>query len=110
MYITDDRVEKALRYLVESVDDYAVAVSARYSLEKNEKGLIALLMKESGQTSAAAQEREAYASEKYAIHVTGLIEAIKREKGLVAKREVEMLVIELWRTQQANNRAVERVR
>lgn len=110
MLVSDERLEKALRYLITSVDEYADAIATLAGLEKNEKSLIATLMKASGQTSAAAQEREAYASEEYKIHVAGLVEAVRRKATLNAKRQAEELLIELWRSEQANNRALEKIR
>lgn len=108
--ISDERAEKALRYLVEDVDASAAARADRHAVEKYRESLKARLMKECGAESAAAQEREALAHPDYLQHLEAIKHAVFLDEKHRFKREVEMLVIEMWRTEQANARSAEKVR
>lgn len=101
--VSDSEVGKALDYLRDS----AVAIGSateRANLATNMTKHVKALEMKRFEGSAAAQEREAVASEKY-------LEAIKEEAvsaGEVAKarayREAAMARIDVWRTMSRNMR------
>ena len=74
-------------------------------LEEYRKSLKAILMKRSYEQTVNAQEREAYSAQEYIDLLKGLKEAVEREEevrwGLVAAQAR----IEVWRSQEATNRA-----
>jgi hypothetical protein len=102
--ISEEEVEKALTWLVENAVKAAQARANRLHLEEYRHTLKAMAMKESGETSAAAQEREAYASEAYCKHLQCLKDAVfEDEKYRLYYRAAEVK-IEAFRTLQANAR------
>ena len=68
----------------------------------------ALAMKASEEKSAAAQEREAYASKEYKAALAAEFEAHKEAETLKAKAEAAKATIETWRSANANQRSAER--
>jgi hypothetical protein len=86
----------------------AAAKAERVYLEEYRKSLKALLMKASQQTSAALQEREAYADESYISHIRALQIATEKEEALRWRMVVSQAAIEVWRSQEASNRAMDR--
>ena len=86
----------------------AQAKAERVYLEEYRKSLKALLMKASGQSSAALQERDAYADEQYIDHLKALRIAVEREESLRWRMVVGQTAIEVWRSQEASNRTIDR--
>lgn len=69
---------------------------------------IALLMQQAeiaGHKAVTAQEREAYAHPEYIELLHGLMAAIEQEESLKWKLELFKMRFEMWRTQQATQRA-----
>jgi hypothetical protein len=86
---------------------YGQAKAKRVYLEEYKKSLLALLMKDAerkGVTSVSGQEREAYSRKEYIDHLGALETSVENEetKRFEIKR-IEM-EIEVWRTEQANER------
>jgi hypothetical protein len=107
--IEDRDIEKVLDWLVHEGKDAAQARADRIYCEEFRKSLKAQLMKESGQETVSAQEREAYASPAYITHLKGLREAVfndERYRWLMTTAEAK---IEAWRTMQANQRIQSKV-
>ena len=102
--ITEHRVDQALHFLIETADEAAQARADLSSLEESKKSLKAVLMKEH-EGSIAAQEREAYADERYLQHTAGLKEATYNLHRLLLRREAAKATIDAWQTQSANQRA-----
>lgn len=102
--ITDEQAELALDFLKASAKAYAKAKAERIYIEEFRKSKKAILMKQSGDQSAAAQERDAYAHPEYQELLLGLKDAVENEENLRWKIASAELQIELWRTQSANNR------
>lgn len=103
--IDEDDIQRALDWLVKNATPAAKARAERQYLEEYRKVLKAQLMKASGEETAAAQEREAYANEAYANHLDVLriaVEADERFRWLTTAAEAK---IEVWRSEQANQRA-----
>lgn len=89
----------------------AQAKAKRVYLEEFRKSKKALLMKEAMLAkieAANAQEREAYAHPEYLEVLDGLAAAIETEETLKWRMEAARLRVEIWRTESANNRMVDR--
>jgi len=99
----------AIDYIIKNAGRFAKAKSERIYIEEYRKSLKAILMKQSGQTVIAAQEREAYAHEDYASLLAGLREAVETEEKLRWDLIAAQARVEVWRTEQANNRQQEKL-
>jgi hypothetical protein len=102
--ISDDDAEKALEFLKKSASAYAKAKAERIWLDEFRKSKKAILMKQSGDQSAAAQERDAYAHPEYQELLQGLKVAVENEENLRWKIASAELQISIWQTQSANSR------
>ena len=101
----------AVNYILKNSAEYAKAKSQRVYLEEFRKTKKALLMKDAlanGIEAANAQEREAYAHPEYQELLKGLAEAIETEETLKWNLEAARMRTDIWRTEQANNRTIER--
>jgi len=100
--------ELAIEYIFKHGKRYAQAKANRIYLEEYRKSLKAIIMKRSLETAVNAQEREAYSDLEYLQLLKGLKEAVEVEEevrwGLVAAQAR----IEVYRTQSANERAMDR--
>lgn len=104
--VTDEDVEEAIKYLSENADAAAKAIAEVEYLEAFRQSLKATLMKQSPESSAAAQERDAYAHPHYTAHLTAIrvaVENAERHKFLLAAKRA---IISAWQTQKANHRAL----
>lgn len=106
--IDPSRAQKAVQYLIDSAAEYGAAKAEAVRCDDMLRVIKALVMAQSNQTSAAAQEREAYASERYQEAVNAKFEAVKASETLRAKREAAIQTIEAWRSMNANQRSAER--
>ena len=107
--IRDDEIEKTLQWLIKNATPAAEARGTRHYLDEYRKSLKSMLMKKSGEETAAAQEREALASPEYVKHLEALRFAVvedERFRWLTTAAEAK---IEVWRSEQANQRAQGRV-
>lgn len=101
-------VEKTLSFIRKNARDYAAAKGDRVYLEQFRKSKKALLMVEAEKSGVkTGQEREsyAYAHDDYIQLLTALQIAVEKEEYLKLMIAGCHAKIELWRTQQANNRA-----
>ena len=99
----------AIDYIIKNAGRFAKAKSERIYIEEYRKSLKAILMKQSGQTVIAAQEREAYAHKDYEALLAGLREAVETEEKLRWDLIAAQARVEVWRTEQANNRSQEKL-
>ena len=97
----------AIEYLIKHGKEYAKAKAESTYLEEYRKSLKAILMQQAqvdGHQTAAAQEREAYADERYQDLLKGLKAAVEAEEevrwGLVAAQAR----IDVWRSQESSKR------
>lgn len=102
--ITQQRAEKATEWMVDNAVRIAEAKAHRDRCENRLRVVKALGMKASGEKSAAAQEREAYASDHYQQAVDELFDRTKDHEELIAKRDAARAVIEVWRSINSNLR------
>jgi len=103
-----DAPHAAVDFILKNAPLFAKAKSERVYLEEFRKSKKALLMKDAllrGIEAANAQEREAYADPEYLEVLKGLAEAIEREETLKWYLEAAKMKSDIWRTEQANNRA-----
>jgi hypothetical protein len=95
-------------FIYKTAPKYAKAKSERVYLEEFRKTKKALLMKACAETSIAAQEREAYADPEYQGVIDGIRIATEEEETLRWSLVAAQARIEIWRTNSANNRAMDR--
>ena len=95
----------AIDYIIKQGRHYAKARADRVYIEEYRKSLKALLMKQSGQDTIGAQEREAYAAPEYKELLEGLRAAVEEEEKLRWHLIAAQARVEVWRTEQANYRA-----
>jgi len=96
---------KAVDYILKHAALFAKAKAERTYIEEYRKSLKSILMKRSMETAIGAQEREAYAHPEYVQLLDGLKEAVLIEERLKWDISAATLRVEIWRTEQANNRA-----
>jgi len=96
---------KAVDYILNHAALFAKAKAERTYIEEYRKSLKSILMKRSMETAIGAQEREAYAHPEYVQLLDGLKEAVLIEERLKWDITAATLRVEIWRTEQANNRA-----
>lgn len=104
----DELIERPLNFIRDKAPEYAEAKANRVYLEQFRKSKKAMLMLEAekdGVKTVAAQEAYAYAHDDYLELLLGLQAAVQREEYLALQIRAAQLKIELFRTEQANNRA-----
>jgi hypothetical protein len=104
-FITDEEIDKALDYMRDNANEAAQARAERIYVEEFRKTIKAQLMQEHVEKPLAAQEREAYADERYIAHLDAIREAVaadEKHRFLLAAASAK---IEAWRTQSSNERA-----
>jgi hypothetical protein len=103
--------QKALRSIAKIAPEYAEAKANRIYLEEYRKSLKAVLMKDAmtkGFDASNAQEREAYADPAYKVHLEALRQAVQIEEALRWKLVAAEAAVEVWRSQEASNRMMDR--
>jgi hypothetical protein len=104
--MSEDRdPHKAVDYILKHAALFAKAKAERTYIEEYRKSLKSILMKRSMETAIGAQERDAYAHPEYVQLLDGLKEAVLIEERLKWDITAATLRVEIWRTEQANNRA-----
>lgn len=100
--------QKHLRRMWENAPKLAKAKAERVYMEEYRKTLKATLMKASAVEAIGAQEREAYSHADYIKHLEGLKEAVQAEELLKWRMVADQASVEVWRSQEASNRAMDR--
>lgn len=104
--------QAAVEELWKAAPAHAKAKGERVYLEEFRKSKKALLMRQAeidGHKTAAAQEREAYSHPEYVALLEALRAAVEAEE-LARWRLVScQAAVEVWRSQEASNRRIERV-
>ena len=103
MNISD--AHKAVDFIINQAPIFAQAKANRIYLEEWRKSKKALLMKESPESSAVAQERDAYAHHEYKELLDGLKEAVKVEEQLRWQMVAAQARIEVIRSEESSARA-----
>ena len=99
---------QAVDFILKNAKLFAKAKSDRIYLEEFRKSKKALLMKDSPETTSAAQERDAYAHEEYRELLLGLKQAVEVEEQLRWTLIAAQARVEIWRSQEASNRLQDR--
>jgi hypothetical protein len=100
--------ELAIEYIFKYGKKFGEAKANRIYMEEYRKSLKAIIMKRSLETSVNAQEREAYSDPEYVQHLRALQEAVQIEEELRWRLIAAQARIEVYRTQSANERAMDR--
>lgn len=99
---------KAVEFIIRESDNYAAAKANRTYIENYLRSAKSRLMLESEASSIAAKEMEAYAKNDYIALLYGLKEAVEQEEKLKWKLIAAQARIEIWRSQEATNRTIDR--
>lgn len=102
--ITQQRAEKATEWMIDNAEAIAVAKANKERCENRLRVVKSLAMKSSGEKSAAAQEREAYASQQYQDALDELFQATVDYETLAVRRDAAKEVASVWRSINANLR------
>ena len=105
---TEESANKARRFIYEKSVDFAQAKANRIYIEQFLKSKLALLMSESSETTMAGKEMDAKKHQDYLNLLFGLKEAIATEEELKWKLISAQLAVEIYRTESANNRAIDK--
>jgi hypothetical protein len=99
----------AVEFIFKTAPAYAKAKGQLAELETYKSSLKAIQMAKSGEVSLGAQEREAYRSPEYQELCKAIGLATEQTEALKWQLEAAKLRWETWRTQQANDRQIERM-
>jgi hypothetical protein len=99
---------RAVDYVIANAGKFAQAKAQRVYLEEFRKSKKAILMGQSSAKSAVEREQYAYAHEDYLALLGGLKAAVEVEEELRWKLVAAQTRVEVWRTQEASNRAQDR--
>ena len=98
-----------IQQIVDHIENYAAAEANLAWLESYKHALKALKMKESPSPSIAGKEMDALSSDDYVEYCHNLEEAKRKHTSLKLTIETCKLKIEVWRTEQATNRQIEKI-
>lgn len=104
----DTEPHKAVDYILANAGKFSKAKAQRVYLEEFRKSKKAVLMAQSTAEAANAREQYAYSHPEYLSLLDGLREAIEIEEKLKWDIEAARMRVEIWRTEQANNRMQDR--
>ena len=99
----------AVDYIIKHAGTFAKAKSQRVYLEEFRKSKKAILMAESTDKAANAREQYAYSHPDYLELLDGIRAAVETEEKLRWDMIAAQARVEIWRTEQANNRNQDRV-
>lgn len=104
--------QSAVDFMIAKSAEYAQAEANKIYMEEMRKTIKAEEMRAAESMgdykTAAMQEREAYASKRYKDHLEALREAVEKRERLRWMLIAAQARIEVWRSQEASNRHVER--
>lgn len=99
---------KAVDFLLANAGKYAKAKAERIHIEEFRKSKKALLMGECVEKAVNAREQYAYSHPDYIALLQGLKAAVETEESLRWSQIAAQLRVEIWRSEQATNRNIER--
>lgn len=100
--------QAALEQMWKLAPQYAQAKAERVYIEESLRTIKALEAAKSPATSIAGKELDAYASEPYRAAVAGLKAAVEQEETLRWRLISAQAAVEVFRTMEASNRAIDR--
>ena len=104
--MTEIDPQKAVDYLRDNADKFAKAKAERVYLEEFRKSKKSLLMLQLDEKTQAGKEAYAYSHDDYIALLDGLKVAVEVEETVKWQMIAAQARIEVWRTQQANNRNI----
>ncbi len=99
---------KAIDYILKNSEKFAKAKAARIYLDEFRKSKKALLMSQSSEQTAVAREQWAYSHPEYLDLLEGIQQAVEIEEKLKWEIIAAQARVEVWRTEQANNRYLDK--
>jgi hypothetical protein len=99
---------KAVDFLLNKAPEYAKAKAQRVYIEQYRKSLKSILFLGDGGKTIAEREAAAYAHSDYLVLLEGLKEAVEQEESLRWQMVAAEARIEVWRSQEATNRTVDK--
>ena len=99
---------KAIDFILKNSKKFALAKANRVYLEEFRKSQKAILMTKCQESTAVAREQYAYSHPDYIAIIDGIKEAIETEEQLRWSLIAAQARIDVWRTEAANNRFVEK--
>jgi hypothetical protein len=100
--------QAAAQFIFDNSEKYARAYSRRIALEQYIKAEKSIQMIASSQTTISGKEMEAQASESFWKKIDELEKAAYEEKLYYNQIKAKELEIEIYRTESANNRTIDR--
>jgi len=100
--------QNSIEYMDKHAPAFAKAKAERMYLEEFRKSKKALLMQQHGEKPIGAQEREAYAHAEYIGILAAIQVAVETEETLRWRLIAAQTAVEVWRSQEASNRAIDR--
>jgi hypothetical protein len=98
----------AIDFMLKTAPEYAQAKAERVYIESFLKSKKAILMQNHGDKALGAQEREAYADKEYIGLLAALRVAVEKEETLKWKLEAARTRVDVWRSTEASNRAIDK--
>jgi hypothetical protein len=108
MEINQESATKARDFLWNNAAELGKSSSEKSYLEAFLKSKLALLMKESTETTMAGKEMDAKAHPDYIALLDGIRVAQEREVTLKWQMDSAKITVEIYRTESANNRTIDR--
>jgi len=99
----------AIQFIYKTAPDYAKAKGELAQLEAFKHSLKAIKMAQADGASIAAKEMEAYRSPEYQELCKAIGAATEQAEKLKWQLEAAKMRFEAWRTEQANNRQIDRI-
>lgn len=99
---------KAVEFILKHSKPFAQAKANRVHIENYLRSKKSLLMAQAKATTISGAEAEAYAHPEYIALLDGLKVAVEEEEELKWKLIAAQARIEIYRTESANNRAIDR--
>ena len=106
--ITDEQAEKAAEYIRDHAQAYGKAKGERLYLQEFRKSQKAMLMNEKPGEPEHVRASYAYAHKDYVENLKAYQMATEEEENLRWMMEAARIKTEIWRTQQANNRNIDK--
>ena len=100
-------IENTVKYIIENSGEFATAKAKRIYIENYLRSKKSILMAQSTSKTVAGAEAEAYAHQDYIELIEGLRVAVEQEEKLKWMLTAAQLKVDIWRTEQATNRAVD---
>lgn len=105
--ITEKEVEAANDYIRDNAPKYAKAKSERVYLQEFRKSKLAILYNTQKDGTDKAKDSYAHAHPEYLEVIEGIRSAVEEEETINWRMKAAQEKVDIWRTQQANNRRID---